>query len=68
MYSRFLAEAGRDEAALAGETAAEWTALAGELLAASEEESASAARWRGIGERAEAILELEDRLWRSLAG
>jgi hypothetical protein len=67
MYSRFLAEAGRDEAALAAEAAASWTALATELLAASEEEAADAGRWRGIGERAAATLALEERLWTALA-
>ena len=36
MYSRFLDEAGRDEAPLAADAAARWTALAEDLLAASE--------------------------------
>jgi Butirosin biosynthesis protein H, N-terminal/Domain of unknown function (DUF4872) len=67
MYSRFLAEAGRTEAALAGEAAAAWTELASELLAASEEDEADAGAWTRIGERAKAILELEDRLWEALA-
>ncbi len=67
MYSRFLAEAGRDEAEIAGEAAAHWTELAAALLAASESEDADAGDWRLIGERAAAVLESEERLWPALA-
>ena len=67
MYSRFLAEVGRDEAALAGDAAAEWTELAAALLAASESEAADAGEWERIGERAEAVLATEERLWPALA-
>ena len=66
MYSRFLAEAGREEAAIAAEAAAGWTDLAGELLAASESDSPDPAQWRRIGERAAAVLEAEERLWSAL--
>ncbi|MDX6582671.1 MAG: hypothetical protein QOI10_1855 [Solirubrobacterales bacterium] len=68
MYSRFLAEAGRDEAEIASEAAARWTDLASALLEASEAEVADADAWRGIGERAAAVLESEERLWPALAG
>jgi Butirosin biosynthesis protein H, N-terminal/Domain of unknown function (DUF4872) len=67
MYSRFLAEAGRPEAGLAAEAAAGWTALAGELLAASEADSPDPDAWRSIGERAAAVLAAEERLWSALA-
>ena len=67
MYSRFLAEVGRDEAALAGDAAAEWTELAAALLAASESEAADAGEWERIGELAEAVLATEERLWPALA-
>ncbi len=67
MYSRFLAEAGRDEARIAAEAAAGWSALAADLLAASESEAPEAAAWRRIGERAGAVLATEERLWESLA-
>ena len=67
MYSRFLAEVGRDEAALAGDAAAEWTELAAALLAASESEAANAGEWERIGELAEAVLATEERLWPALA-
>ena len=68
MYSRFLDEAGREEATLAAEAAAGWTALAGELLAASEAERA---RRRRLGrDRRPARSRsstTEERLWESLA-
>ena len=67
MYSRFLAEVGRDEAALAGDAAAEWTELAAALLAASESEAADAGEWERIGGLAEAVLATEERLWPALA-
>ncbi len=67
MYSRFLAEAGREEALVAAEAAGDWSALAAGLLAASESEAPDAAAWRRIGERAGAVLATEERLWESLA-
>ncbi len=66
MYSRFLAEAGREEAGLAAEAAAGWTALAEALLNASESEAPDPAQWSRIGERAEAVLASEERLWPAL--
>jgi hypothetical protein len=68
MYSRFLAEAGRDEAALAAEAAARWTELAGAFHAASESDEAEVALWREVGAGAERVGAAERRLWTALAG
>ncbi len=68
MYSRFLAEAGRDEAGLAARGAEQWTGLATALLAASESETPEPELWEPIRERAAAVLETEERLWPALAG
>jgi hypothetical protein len=67
MYSRFLAEAGREEAGLAAEAAAGWTALAASLLEASEAEEPDPGLWATIGDRAQRILDSEERLWPALA-
>lgn len=66
MYSRFLAEAGRDEAALAAEAAARWTELAETFKAASESEEPQSQLWRAVGDDAQRVLEAERRLWTSL--
>ena len=66
MYSRFLAEAGRDEAPLAAEAAARWTELAEAFRAASEEDEPRAELWRAVGASAGEVLEAERRLWTSL--
>jgi hypothetical protein len=63
MYSRFLAEAGRDEAPLAAEAAARWTELAEAFRAASENDEPQPGLWRAVGENAEQVLEVERRLW-----
>ena len=68
MYSRFLAEAGREEAGIAAEAAAGWTALAASLLEASEAQEPDPGLWSAIGERAQSVLESEERLWPALAG
>jgi len=67
MYSRFLAEAGREEAPLAAEAAACWTELAEAFRAASEEDESRAELWRAVGTSAEQVLEAERRLWTALA-
>jgi hypothetical protein len=67
MYSRFLDEAGHSEASLAATAAEQWTALAGELLAASDQEQPEPEAWRRIGAGAAAVLETEERLWETLA-
>jgi hypothetical protein len=66
MYSRFLAEAGRDEAPLAAEAAARWTDLAEAFKAASESEEPRLELWRAVGEGAECVLSAERKLWTSL--
>ncbi len=67
MYSRFLAEAGREESALAAEAARLWTSLAGAARAVSEDDEADAARWSALGAEAERVLQAERRLWDALA-
>jgi Butirosin biosynthesis protein H, N-terminal/Domain of unknown function (DUF4872) len=66
MYSRFLEEAGRGEAALAGTASERWTGLASDLLAASDEDEPSAALWAEIDVKAGGVLDAEERLWASL--
>jgi hypothetical protein len=67
MYSRFLEEAGREEAALAGDAAERWTALAEAFRAASEEDEPRPPLWRAVGGGAREVLEAERRLWTELA-
>ncbi len=67
MYSRFLEEAGRPEAALAAEAAARWTALAAAFHAASESDEPNPALWQAIDAAAGRVAAAEDRLWSSLA-
>jgi len=66
MYSRFLEEAGRDEAPLAAAAAAEWTGLAGAFKAASESDEPSAAAWREVGAAAGRVAAIEHPLWDGL--
>jgi hypothetical protein len=68
MYSRFLEEAGYDEASLAAEAAADWSSLAAAALAASEPEEPVPALWSRVSEEAAAVLDAEERLWSALAG
>ncbi|MGH2952138.1 MAG: BtrH N-terminal domain-containing protein [Solirubrobacterales bacterium] len=67
MYSRFLEEAGSPHAPIAAEAAARWTALAGKLQTASESEELRPQQWDRITEGANAVLEVEERLWPPLA-
>ena len=67
MYSRFLAECGRDESQLAAETGARWTELAGALQRASELDRPDPAVWGRVGHGAAAVLDAEERLWPRLA-
>jgi hypothetical protein len=67
MYSRFLAEAERDEAPLAAEAAARWTELAEAFRAASECDEPRPELWRTVGEGAEQVLSAERPLWTALA-
>jgi hypothetical protein len=66
MYSRFLAEAGREEAGLAAEAATRWTELAESFKAASESDEPRPELWRAVGEGAEQVLGAERKLWTSL--
>jgi Butirosin biosynthesis protein H, N-terminal/Domain of unknown function (DUF4872) len=66
MYSRFLAEAGREEAPLAAEAAARWTELAEAFKAASESEEPRPQLWEAVGAGAEQVLEAERKLWIAL--
>ncbi|MGE5335948.1 MAG: BtrH N-terminal domain-containing protein [Nitrososphaerota archaeon] len=66
MYSRFLAEAGRDEAPLAAAAGARWTELAEAFRAASESDEPQPRLWREVGAGAGAVLEAERRLWTAL--
>jgi hypothetical protein len=66
MYSRFLEEAGREEAPLATAAAARWTELAEAFKAASESEEPRPELWREVGEGAQQVLEAERRLWTAL--
>lgn len=67
MYSRFLAEAGREEAPLAAAAAARWTELAEAFKAASESEAPRPELWLAVGEGAQQVLEAERRLWTALS-
>jgi hypothetical protein len=68
LYGRFLAEVGRDaESAMAAAAAEHWTALAGELFAASETDEPDPNGWERIGTAAERVLDAEERLWDALS-
>ena len=66
MYSRFLEEAGRPEAALAAGAAAAWTDLAAAFHAASERDAPVPSLWGAIGEAAGTVAGAEERLWTAL--
>jgi hypothetical protein len=67
MYSRFLEEAGREEAPLAAEAAARWTELAEAFKATSESDELQPRPWQAVGAGAAAVLEAERSLWTALA-
>jgi hypothetical protein len=67
MYSRFLEEAGYEQAALAADAAAAWTALAAAAQAASEPEEPDPGLWSRVASEAAAVLQTEERLWAALA-
>lgn len=68
MYSRFLTEAGRPDAARACATAAaRWTNLAAALYTASEHDQPDPQTWERIGDAADAVLSAEQHLWEQLA-
>jgi hypothetical protein len=68
MYSRFLDEVGREEAALAADAAGRWTTLAEHLLVASETDDPQRELWERVGAAAAEVLDAEERLWPQLAG
>jgi hypothetical protein len=68
MYSRFLAEVGREaEAAQCAAAAGAWSVLAEELFAASESDEPTAKLWDAVRGSAAAVLDAETLLWDSLA-
>jgi len=67
MYSRFLEEAGYEEAALAAEAAAAWSSLGVAALAASEPEVPVPGLWSNVAGEAALVLETEEQLWEQLA-
>jgi Butirosin biosynthesis protein H, N-terminal/Domain of unknown function (DUF4872) len=67
MYSRFLEEADRPEAAPAAEAAARWSELATTFHAASEHDDPKPVLWRNIEAAAQRVAEAENRLWTALA-
>jgi len=67
MYSRFLAEAGYDEAPLASEAAARWSELAEAFKAASESDEPRPELWHAVGDDAQRVLEAERKLWQALS-
>jgi hypothetical protein len=67
MYSRFLAEAGREEAPLAAAAAAAWTELARAFHAASEREDPDPSLWHKVDQSAHQVAEAETHLWTELS-
>jgi hypothetical protein len=67
MYTRFLEEAGRDEAPLAAAAGARWTELAEAFRLASESEAPEARLWEAVSGGARRVAEAERHLWTELA-
>jgi Butirosin biosynthesis protein H, N-terminal/Domain of unknown function (DUF4872) len=67
MYSRFLEEAGREEAPLAAAAAARWTELAEAFRAASESDLPEPQLWATVGAAAKGVAVSEAQLWSALA-
>jgi len=67
MYSRFLDEAGYEEAALAKEASGDWSKLAIAARTASEPDEGDPAHWRELSAEAAKVLDAEERLWAALA-
>ena len=68
MYSRFLDEAGYEEAELAAEASERWTKLAIAAREASEPDEPDPAHWKRLSSEAGSVREVEERLWTALAG
>lgn len=67
MYSRFLEEAGREEAPLAAAAGECWTELAEAFRLASESDEPEAALWGEVDAAAGRVAEAEHTLWETLA-
>jgi hypothetical protein len=67
MYSRFLEEAGRDEAPLAAVAATRWTELANAFKAASESDEPEACLWSEVDVTAKQVAAAETQLWEVLS-
>jgi hypothetical protein len=67
MYSRFLEEAGRDEAPLAAEASARWAELAEAFKAASESDEPDTGLWMAVDAAAKRVAGAEAHLWDSLS-
>src|SRR3954454_24829273 len=67
MYSRFLEEAGYEEATLASEASDRWSSLAIAARTASEPDEADTAQWQELSAEAAKVLDAEERLWAALA-
>jgi hypothetical protein len=68
MYSRFLAEVGRErEAELAAAASTAWTELAEAFRVASESDEPRTALWDAVSQAASRVAAAERRLWTALA-
>ena len=67
MYSRFLEEAGYEQAPQCAEAARLWTSLADTARQASERDQPDAEHWRKLGAEAARVRDAEGELWRALA-
>jgi hypothetical protein len=67
MYARFLEEAGYQQFELCDEAANRWTSVAEAARAASEADEPKPELWKILGENTSRVLEIEERLWQSLA-
>ncbi|MDX6615324.1 MAG: hypothetical protein QOD60_415 [Solirubrobacterales bacterium] len=67
MYARFLEEAGYQQFELCDEAANRWTSVAEAARAASEADEPKPELWKILGEDTSRVLEIEERLWQSLA-
>jgi hypothetical protein len=66
MYSRFMEEAGYEEAALAEEASDYWTRLALAARTASGPHQPDPTHWQALSEEAARVLDAEERLWAAL--
>ena len=67
MYSRFLAEIGRDESKLAATASERWTELAEAAREASESDRPDPGRWGGLAKLSRRVTDAEERLWTALS-